>query len=112
MSDQMREMSGQELGNKLLKSVKEMRAGKAARVTKVAPNQVAAARLKNRTVSDTICAGITDFSAHTAGMGARTQRTIGSGKSADPDCVLTPENNQGKVGESGAKSVAAMEDRL
>ena len=46
MSDQMREMSGQELGNKLLKSVKEMKAGKAARVTKVAPNQVAAARLK------------------------------------------------------------------
>ena len=46
MSDRIREMSGKELGNKLLKSVKEMKAGKAARVTKVAPNQVAAARLK------------------------------------------------------------------
>ena len=46
MSDQMRQMSGQELGDKLLKSVKEMKAGRTARVTKVAPNQVAAARLK------------------------------------------------------------------
>lgn len=42
----MRQVSGQELGNTLLKSVKEMKAGKAARTIKVAPNQVAAARLK------------------------------------------------------------------
>ncbi|MCY4211229.1 MAG: helix-turn-helix domain-containing protein [Gammaproteobacteria bacterium] len=46
MSDQMKQMSGQELGDKLLKSVKEMQVGRRARVTKVAPNQVAAARLK------------------------------------------------------------------
>ena len=46
MSDQMRQMSGQELGDKLLKSVKEMKARRTARVTNVAPNQVAAARLK------------------------------------------------------------------
>ena len=39
-------MSGEELGNKLLKSVQEMKAGKAARTTQVAPNKVAAARLK------------------------------------------------------------------
>lgn len=39
-------MSGEELGNKLLKSLKEMKAGDAARVTQIAPNQVAAARLK------------------------------------------------------------------
>jgi putative transcriptional regulator len=38
--------SGEELGRKLLQSVREMRAGKAARVTQVAPNEVAAARLK------------------------------------------------------------------
>ena len=37
---------GEELGLKLLKSVKEMKAGDKARSTKVAPNPVAAARLK------------------------------------------------------------------
>lgn len=40
------EMTGSELGEKLLKSIREMKAGKAARATQVAPNQVAAARLK------------------------------------------------------------------
>ena len=39
-------MTGEELGEKLLRSVREMKAGKAARATLVAPNQVAAARLK------------------------------------------------------------------
>jgi putative transcriptional regulator len=39
-------LSGRELGEKLLQSVREMTAGKAARVTRVAPNEVAAARLK------------------------------------------------------------------
>jgi putative transcriptional regulator len=39
-------MTGEELGEKLLRSVKEMKAGKAARATQVAPNEVAAARLK------------------------------------------------------------------
>lgn len=39
-------MSGEELGKKLLKAVKEMKAGKAARATKVTLNEVAAARLK------------------------------------------------------------------
>jgi putative transcriptional regulator len=39
-------MSGEELGEKLLQSVREMTAGKAARVTRPAPNEVAAARLK------------------------------------------------------------------
>lgn len=37
-------MSAEELGNKLLQSVKEMKAGKAARVTSVEPNEVAEAR--------------------------------------------------------------------
>lgn len=37
-------MSGTELGLKLLQSVKEMRAGQAARVTKVELNEVAEAR--------------------------------------------------------------------
>ena len=46
MSDSIKEMSGEELGNKLLQSVKEMKAGKAARVTQIAPNEVASARLK------------------------------------------------------------------
>lgn len=50
----MRQISGQELGNKLLKSVKEMKAGRVARITEVAPNQAAAAGL-NRTASDTDC---------------------------------------------------------
>ena len=40
------EMTGEELGEKLLQSVREMKAGKAARATLVAPNEVAAARLK------------------------------------------------------------------
>jgi putative transcriptional regulator len=39
-------MSAEELGNKLLQSVKEMKAGKAARVTSVEPNEVAEARGK------------------------------------------------------------------
>lgn len=39
-------ITGEELGEKLLQSVREMKAGKAARATLVAPNEVAAARLK------------------------------------------------------------------
>ena len=39
-------ISGKELGEKLLRSVLEMKAGKAARATRVAPNEVAAARMK------------------------------------------------------------------
>jgi putative transcriptional regulator len=38
---------GEELGLKLLQSVREMKAGQAARVTKVEPNEVAQARLKS-----------------------------------------------------------------
>jgi putative transcriptional regulator len=39
-------MTGEEFGVKLLQSVREMKAGKAARATQVAPNEVAAARQK------------------------------------------------------------------
>ncbi|GEN28949.1 transcriptional regulator [Halovibrio variabilis] len=39
-------ISAEELGNKLLQSVKEMKAAKAARVSRVAPNEVAKARSK------------------------------------------------------------------
>lgn len=39
-------MTGEELGLKLLQSVREMKAGKAARATQVAPNEVATARMK------------------------------------------------------------------
>lgn len=46
MSKHDKAVSGEELGNKLLKSVKEMKSGKAARLTKVAANEVASARLK------------------------------------------------------------------
>lgn len=46
MSDNAKSITGEELGNRLLKSVKEMKAGKASRVTKIAPNEVASARLK------------------------------------------------------------------
>lgn len=46
MNNTDRKMSGEELGNKLLQSVKEMKAGKAARSTQIAPNEVAAARQK------------------------------------------------------------------
>lgn len=46
MSKKSTSMSGTDLGNKLLKSVKEMKAGKAARSTTIAANEVAAARLK------------------------------------------------------------------
>ena len=41
-----KQMTGEELGEKLLQSVREMRAGKAARGMQVAPNEVAAARMK------------------------------------------------------------------
>jgi len=47
MSKQTKNMTGTELGNKLLKSVREMKAGKVARVTQIAANEVAAARLKS-----------------------------------------------------------------
>ncbi len=46
MSKAIKEMDGGELGDKLLQSVNEMKAGKAARVTQFAPNEVASARLK------------------------------------------------------------------
>ena len=39
-------LSAEELGNKLLQSVKEMKAGKVARVSHVEPNEVAEARSK------------------------------------------------------------------
>ncbi|MDO8826155.1 DNA-binding transcriptional regulator [Methylophaga sp.] len=39
-------LSAEELGNKLLQSIKEMKAGKAARVSRVEPNEVAEARSK------------------------------------------------------------------
>jgi putative transcriptional regulator len=39
-------ITGEELGQKLLQSIREMKAGKAARTTQVTPNEVAAARLK------------------------------------------------------------------
>ncbi len=42
----VRASAGEELGLKLLKSINEMKAGKKARASQVAPNQVAAARLK------------------------------------------------------------------
>lgn len=41
-----RESSGEELGLKLLQSVREMKAAKAARVTKIEPNDVVQARQK------------------------------------------------------------------
>ncbi len=47
MSKASKRMTGAELGDKLLKSVREMKAGKAARATSIAPNEVAAARLKS-----------------------------------------------------------------
>ena len=44
--DQINEISGEELGKKLLRSVGEMRAGKKARISLVSPNEVAVARSK------------------------------------------------------------------
>jgi len=46
MSNSKNAMSGEELGNKLLQSVLEMKAGKIARATQVEPNEVASARIK------------------------------------------------------------------
>ena len=45
MTKHVETMSGEELGNKLLSSIKEMKAGKAARATKFVANEVASARL-------------------------------------------------------------------
>jgi putative transcriptional regulator len=39
-------VSAEEIGHKLLQSVREMKAGEAARVTRVAPNKIAEARGK------------------------------------------------------------------
>ncbi|MGM8932824.1 helix-turn-helix domain-containing protein [Salinicola halophyticus] len=46
MSKETETLSAEELGNKLLQSVKEMKAGKVARITEVEPNEVAEARSK------------------------------------------------------------------
>ena len=46
MSSQDEMLSGEDIGKKLLKSVKEMKSGEAARITRVTPNEVASARLK------------------------------------------------------------------
>ena len=46
MTDSSKSMSGEELGVKLLQSVKEMKAGKAAKRTQVTPNEVAVVRFK------------------------------------------------------------------
>lgn len=45
-TETFQEMTGEELGQKLLKSVREMQAGKKARVSQVIPNEVAVARSK------------------------------------------------------------------
>lgn len=42
MSKQTKKMTSTELGNKLLRSVREMKAGKVARATQIAANEVAA----------------------------------------------------------------------
>jgi len=47
MSKKSKGVDSEELGNKLLKSVREMKAGKVARATQVAANEVAAARMKS-----------------------------------------------------------------
>jgi putative transcriptional regulator len=41
-----RKLTGEQIGKKLLESIAEMKAGKTARATRVAPNEVAAARMK------------------------------------------------------------------
>ena len=46
MSKSEKLLNGEDLGNKLLKAVMEMKAGDAARVTQFAPNEVACARIK------------------------------------------------------------------
>ena len=46
MSRATEALSAEELGSKLLQSVKETKAGRAVRVTEVAPNEVAEARNK------------------------------------------------------------------
>ena len=46
MSSKEKTLTDEETGNKLLQSVKEMKMGKAARITQIASNQVASARLK------------------------------------------------------------------
>lgn len=45
VSDVSSALTGEELGLKLLQSIKEMKKGEAARITTVAPNEVASARL-------------------------------------------------------------------
>jgi len=47
MSKKSKGVDSEELGNKLLKSVREMKAGKVARATQIAANEVAAARMKS-----------------------------------------------------------------
>ena len=45
-TSKLKATTGEELGQKLLQSIREMKAGKVARATQITPNQVAAARIK------------------------------------------------------------------
>lgn len=47
MSKNLKNIDGEELGNKLLKSVRVMKSGKVACATQIAANEVSAARMKS-----------------------------------------------------------------
>ncbi len=71
-------MTGEELGKKLLQSVKEMKEGKIARIYQVKPNKVAAARTKTGLTQAQFAKALHIFTSHTTGMGARKKKPIRS----------------------------------
>lgn len=69
-------ISAEELGNKLLQSVKEMKAGKAARVSRVEPNEVAEARSRAGLTQGEFAKALKYFPTYLAGVGTRPQETF------------------------------------
>ena len=85
-----KEITGEELGNKLLQSVKEMQAGKAARVTQIAANEVAAARLKTG-LSQILFAQALQISPRTLQEWERGRRKpSGASESFNSNCFSSP----------------------
>lgn len=99
--------AGEELTHKLLQSVRETKAGQAARVTKIELNEVAQARQKFGTIPDAVCRSPWNFQTHAPKMGARPSLTVRSGADADSNCQAPSRSGQGgsRVSERRNKSI-------
>ena len=82
--------SGEALGLKLLQSVREMKAGQAARTTSVEPNEVSQARQSAGLSQAEFAEGLGHLQAHAAGVGAGAKVSFGCRQSFDSHCKASP----------------------